>query len=362
MNKLFLLIGFGLISLTACKSNHQEEKKEVVEYVVTTPIVKDTSFLKEYVAQIQSMQNVEIRAQEKGFLETLHVDEGQRVSAGQKLFTIMPKLYEAEYQKAVAETKIVELELQNVRTLADKGIVSKTELAIAEAKLKQAQAEQALKEVHLSFTQIKAPFEGTIDRIKFKKGSLIDEGGILTTISNNRDVFAYFNVSEIEYLDYKGRAKNDLNNALSLVLSNGTEHKYKGAIETIESEFDNTTGNIAFRAKFPNPDFLLKHGETGKVRMLVPLKNALIVPQKATYELQDKICVFVIDENNVAKTRVIKVKQKLENLYVVESGLAPNDKILLEGVQSVQEDDKIEFKVLPAEEVITHLQLIKQKK
>ena len=363
MNKKSLLISFlALISLAACKAKHEEEKKEVSEYIVTTPIIKDTTFLKEYVAQIQSIQNVEIRAQEKGFLEIVNIDEGQRVSAGQVLFRIMPRIYEAEYQKATATAKIVELEMENVRTLSDKNIVSKTELAIAQAKLAEAQAEQSLKAAHLSFTEIKAPFGGTVDRIKFKKGSLIDEGGILTTLSNNTDVFAYFNVTEIEYLDYKGRAKNDINNTLSLILSNNAEHKYKGVIQTVESEFDNTTGNIAFRAKFPNPELLLKHGQTGKVRMTVPVKNALMIPQKATYELQDKTCVFVVDKNGVVKSRFIKIRQKLENLYILESGLAESDRILLEGIQSVKDDDKIQAKDVPIKEVIAGLQLIKQNK
>lgn len=361
MNRIALLSTFFiLISFISCKPHKAEEKKEVSEYTVTTPIVKDTTFIKEYVAQIQSIQNVEVRAQEKGYLEKLRIDEGQYVREGQVLFNIMPRLFEAEYMKANAEVKTVELELQNVRTLAEKNIVSQTELAIAQAKLDRAKAEQALAQAHLSFTEIKAPFEGTVDRIRFKKGSLIDEGTVLTTISNNKDVFAYFNVSEAEYLDYKTRAKNDLKNTLSLLLSNGMEHKYKGTIETIESEFDNTTGNIAFRARFPNPELLLKHGETGKVRMLVPIKNALIIPQKATYEIQDKTFVYVVDEkSHTVKSRNIIIKQKLSNLYIVESGLSENDKILLEGIQSVNEDDKIEAKELPAREVIANLQLIK---
>lgn len=354
------MISWALISLFACKSHKEEEKKEVAEYTVTTPLIKDTSYLKEYVAQIQSIQNVEIRAQEKGYLESLKIDEGQFVREGQLLFKIMPKIFEAEYMKASAEAKTVELELQNVKTLAEKNIVSQTELAIAQAKLDQAKAEQALAQAHLSFTEIKAPFDGTIDRIRFKKGSLIDEGTILTTISNNKDVFAYFNVSESEYLNYKTRAKDDLRNTLSLLLSNGMEHKYKGTIETIESEFDNTTGNIAFRARFPNPEFLLKHGETGKVLMMVPIKNALIIPQKATYEVQDKTFVYVYDEKtHTVKSRNVVIKQRLSNLYILESGLSADEKILLEGIQSVNDDDKIEAKELPIKEVIANLQLIK---
>ena len=360
MKKLILLVGFALaLNLISCQSK-KEEKAEVSSYSVTNPIVKDTTFVKEYVAQIQSVQNVEIHAQEKGYLETLHVDEGQQVKSGQLLFSIMPKLYEADYLKAKSDARITALELQNVKTLSDKNIVSKTELAMAQAKLDGANADLAMAATHLSFTKIKAPFDGTIDRILFKKGSLIDDGSVLTKISNNKDVYAYFNMSEVEYLDYKTRANEDKKNTVSLLLSNGLEHKYKGAIETIESEFDNETGNIAIRAKFPNPELLLKHGETGKVRMTVPLHNALIIPQKATFEVLDKVYVYVVDAKNIVKARSIKIKQKLSNLYVIDSGLEASDKILLEGIQSVKEDDSIKTKFIAPEQVMKTLQLIKQ--
>ena len=166
-------------------------------------------------------------------------------------------------------------------------------------------------------------------------------------------------MSEVEYLDYKTRAKNDIKNTVSLLLSNNSEHKYKGSIETVESEFNNETGNIAFRAKFPNPELLLKHGETGKVEITVPIKNALIIPQKATFEVLDKIYVYVVDQNNTIKSRNITIKQKLSNLYIIESGLSANDKILLEGIQSVKEDDKIKSKFMAPNQVIKGLQLIK---
>ncbi len=360
MNKLIMLLSVCfLLQLTSC-AKKVEEKAEIAEYSVTNPILRDTTFTKEYVAQIQSMQNVEIRAQEKGYLETLHVDEGANVKGGQLLFNIMPKLYEADFLKAKADAKIATLELQNTKALADKNIVSKSELAMAQAKLDEANADLSAAETHLSFTQIKAPFDGTIDRIRFKKGSLIDEGGILTTISNNSSIYAYFNMSESEYLDFKTWAKNDVNNKVGLLLSNGTMHKYKGEVETVESEFDNTTGNIAFRAKFPNPEYLLKHGETGRIQMVVPVKNALIVPQKATYEIQDKTFVFVVDKDNVVHSRNITLKQKMPNIYVVESGINENDVILIDGIQTVKEGDKVKPKPIAGNKVLQSLQLIKQ--
>jgi membrane fusion protein (multidrug efflux system) len=128
-------------------------------------------------------------------------------------------------------------------------------------------------------------------------------------------------------------------------------------VETIEGEFDNATGNIAFRARFPNPDKLLKHGETGKVLMTLPLKDALVIPQKATYEIQDKLYVFVIDKNNVVKSKNITIKGQIPDLYIIESGLSEDDRILLEGVQKVKDDDKISYEYRKPEEVISHLRL-----
>ena len=356
-----MLLGVcALTYLTSCTSSMEETTNETGTYTVTSPVVIDTSFTKEYVAQIQSIQNVEIHAMVKGYLDKINVDEGEYVKAGQVLFNIRPIEFQAELSKAKAEAKAAELELQNTKILADKNIVSQTELSLAAAKLDQEKAEVALAELNLSYTEIKAPFDGIIDRIKFKTGSLIDEGTMLTTVSNNKEVYAYFNVSESEYLDYKTRAKNDDKNTATLLLANGECHKYKGTIETIESEFDNETGNIAFRAKFPNPDLLLKHGETGKVQLTVPIKNALIIPQKATFEIQDKIYAYVIDQNGVAKSRNITIKQSLPNIYVIDKGLTEKDRILFEGIQSVKEDEKIQAKFISGKEIIGNLQLIKQ--
>jgi membrane fusion protein (multidrug efflux system) len=347
---------FALLYLSSCASK-KAEKEETGKFTVTSPTRMDTSFTKEYVSQIKSIRNIEIRAQEKGFLQNIYVDEGQFVRAGQILFRIMPKMYEAEVLKAEAEAKAAEIELQNTTALVEKNVVSKNEQAIAQAKFDQAKAEMSLAKLHLQFTEIKAPFDGTLDRIPKKLGSLIDEGELLTSLSDNSQMFAYFNVSEPEYLEYETNAKGRGNTKVGLLLANNRPLQYKGVVETIEGEFDNETGNIAFRARFPNPDKLLKHGETGKVLMTIPVSKALIIPQKATYEIQDKKYVFVVDKNNVVKSKNITVNGEMPDLYVVASGLTENDRILFDGVQKVKDDDKISYEYLKPEEVIHHLRL-----
>ncbi|HEX8016368.1 MAG TPA: efflux RND transporter periplasmic adaptor subunit [Flavobacterium sp.] len=357
MKRIVVLTGLiALVCLTSCTSK-KEEKEEAEKFTVTNPVRIDTSFTKEYVSQIRSVRNIEIRAQEKGFLQNIYVDEGQFVKAGQVLFRIMPKMYEAELLKAQAEQKAAEIELLNAKTLADKNIVSKNEQAVALAKLQSAKAEVALAKLHLSFTEIRAPFDGTIDRIPLKLGSLIDEGELLTSLSDNSQMFAYFNVSEPEYLQYQTNVKDRAENKVNLLLANGESFKYKGKVELIESEFDNETGNIAFRARFANNGKLLRNGETGKVQMLVPLKNAVVIPQKATYEIQDKKYVFVVGKNNKVSSKEITITGEIPDLYVISSGITENDKILLEGVQKVKENDKINYGYIAPQKVINNLRL-----
>lgn len=354
-NSLLYILLATVLSFTSCASK-KTTKEEETKYEVTTPIQIDTSYTKEYVAQIRSIRNIEIRNQEKGFLQNVYVDEGRAVKANQVLFRIMPKIYEAEVQVQQAEVKAAEIELQNAKTLADKNIVSKNEQLMAQAKLDQAKAELSLSKVHLSFTEIRAPFDGIIDRLPKKIGSLLDEGEFLTSLSDNSQMFAYFNVSEPEYLDFQQQSKNS-KVQVGLLLANNTVLPAKGMIETIEGEFNNETGNIAFRATFPNADRLLKNGETGKVLMTIPLKNAIIIPQKATYEIQDKKYVFVVDKNNVVHSKNITVSAEMPDLYIVSEGLNVNDKILLEGVQKVKDDDKIEYKFSKPQDILEHLRL-----
>jgi len=241
--------------------------------------------------------------------------------------------------------------------LTDKNVVSKNELAMAKAKLDQSRAEVALAKIHLSFTEIRAPFAGTIDRIPLKLGSLVDEGQLLTSLSDNSQMYAYFNVSEPEYLDYQTNSKNRGSNKVRLLLANNQPLKYSGEVETVESEFDHETGNIAFRAKFPNPEKLLRNGETGKVEMTVPVHHAMLIPQKATYEIQEKTFVFVVDKNGVVRSRNIVISNQMPDLYVVGSGLSETDRVLLEGVQKVKDDDKVNIDYVAPKEVISHLKL-----
>ncbi|MDY3345060.1 efflux RND transporter periplasmic adaptor subunit [Riemerella anatipestifer] len=357
MNKITLLSVLIILNLSSCKSEDKDKKEEMPIYPTTQPLKMDTNISKDFVAQIQSQKNIEIRAQGKGFLDKIYVDEGQYVKAGQVLFRIMPQVYEAELMKTRAEVEQARIEYQNASILAGNNIVSKNEKALAKAKLDAASAEMRMAQLHLSFTTIRAPFSGIINRIPLKLGSLIEEGDLLTSLSDNTNVYAYFNVSEPEYLSYQTNADERSKQQVTLVMANGQEHPEKGFIQNIEGEFNNETGNIAFRAKFPNSDLLLRNGQTGKVRMEIPVKNALIIPQKATYEIQDQKYVFVVDKNGKVESRNIKVTYSLPDIYVVSSGLSVGDKILLEGVQKVRDNDVVKTQFQNPKEVLKTLKL-----
>lgn len=346
-----------LLSSTSCETGKAEEKEEVAKFNVTSPVRMDTSITQEYVCQIRSIRHIELRAQEKGYLQNMFVDEGQFVRKGQLLFQIMPKLYEAELKKAQAEANLAEIEYLNTKSLADSNVVSPNELAMAKSKFEKAKAELALADVHLGFTTLRAPFDGYIDRFQVRLGSLVDEGDLLTSLSDNSKMWVYFNVPEAEYLDYKTKVKKDSTIRVSLVMANNKPFKYPGIVETIEADFNNETGNIAFRATFPNPDGLLRHGETGNILMVVPLPNALLIPQKATFEILEKKYVFVVDENNVVRSREITIGAEMEDLYAVSDGLAANEKILLEGLRKVRDNDKIAFTYQEPKEVISSLKV-----
>ncbi len=357
MQRMIMFFGlWAVIIFTACESEKKEQETEV-KFLVTSPVRMDTSIVRDYVSQINSINHIELRAQERGYLEKIYVDEGQFVKKGQLLFKIMPRLYEAELQSAEAEVQFAEIEYQNTKKLADSNIVAPNELAMAQAKLTKAKAEYTLAQVHLQFTEIRAPYDGILDKFHVRVGSLIDEGELLTHMSDNSQMWVYYNVPEAEYLDYRTRVTKDSSIDVQLLMANNKIFKYPGVVGTIEADFNRETGNIPFRATFPNPDGLLRHGETGNILMTIPLKNALIIPQKATYDILDKRYVFVIDEDNTVRAREIRIGAEIPHLYQVTDGLSETDKILIEGLRKVRDGDKIAIDYIEPEKALEDLHL-----
>lgn len=372
-NTLYILTAATLYMLaSACRSNNPQTKEEGPQEVPVVQIVqKDTTVQANYVTAIEARRNVEIRAKVQGYLDQIYVDEGQEVKAGQLLFRLNDREYRLALEKAKAslanmqaEAKAAALEAERVRILVNKKIISPTELELAKTKVKSAEARvseaQALESEaahRLSYTSIYAPFSGMIDRIPLRSGSLVTEGALLTTESDLSSMHAYFNVSENEYLQIIGskeKGSNALNTAVQLQLSNGAIYPHKGIVKAMEGEFDAGTGSIAFRASFPNPEHLLKHGSTGKIVVTTPVQQVLIVPQKSVFEIQDKNYVYVVDQKNVATMRNFIPSMRINDFYIVQSGLSNGESIVLEGIQSIKNGAIIQPKNIKADSLLAH--------
>ncbi|MDD5463336.1 MAG: efflux RND transporter periplasmic adaptor subunit [Methylococcales bacterium] len=358
--KVSLVLGLIAILTSGCNHKGETEKQELPPKLeATTPLREDTSVMKEYVCQIHAIRHIEVRALEKGYLQNIFVDEGQWVNKGQPMFKIMPNIYQAELLKAKAEANNMNIEYLNTKGLADQKIVSANELALAKAKLEKAQAEVKMAETHLGFTNINAPFDGIMDHFAVRTGSLLDEGSLLTTLSDISQLWVYFNVPEAEYLDYKmhNSGGDRTTRKVQLRMANGQVFNQTGVIETIEADFDNSAGNIEFRATFPNPDKLLRHGETGTIVMEKPYKNALLIPQKATFEVMDKTYVYVVNKEGKLEQRLIKIEADLPHLFIIKEGLKDDDKILLEGLRKVHSGEEVQIDLKPPEKVRSELEL-----
>jgi membrane fusion protein, multidrug efflux system len=320
-----------------------------------------------YVCRMQSRRHIEIRALNEGYLEEIPVQEGQAVRAGERLYELYPVLYRTKLEAEKAELRLAEINLQNTEQLAGRGFVSAPELARATAERDRAKANVDRATAEAGFTSIVAPFDGIVGRQLMQHGSLIEVGDTLTTMSDNAVMWVYFNVPEADYLRFKSlRGASDTESPRRLELSGATIQvrlangqifdRNAATTLTIESEFNRETGNIEFRADFPNPEGLLRHGQTGTLLINQKLSGALVIPQRATFEILDRQYVFVVDENDVAHQREITVARELEDIYVIKDGLKAGERFVLEGARQVHDGQRLErTETRPPKEAVKNL-------
>ena len=354
---LLAAAGAGLASCSA------KAEKDTAEAPAEVPVVtlknSEQELFHDYVADIQAVRNVEVRAQVSGFLEHVYVDEGQSVKKGQPLFRINASASQnavsqanAAVASAEAQAAAARVKRERVRLLVNKNVIAKSELQLATSEVRDAEARVAdtrtgvaAARLKLGYALIRAPFDGVLDRIPLKMGSLVEKGTLLTTVSDLHAVYAYFNVAEANYMTYiKARQLHPErhSDSVRLTLADGTAYPLGGRIETTESEFNPNTGSLAFRARFPNPQRLLKHGASGKVRLRTTLPDALLVPQKAVFELQDKNYVYVVNPAGEVHPRSFVPQTRLGDFFVVQSGLKPGERVVYEGAPELHDGEKIQ--------------------
>jgi membrane fusion protein (multidrug efflux system) len=350
-----ILLALISLSIPACQSHEEHAESGHHKVVVTSPKAKDVIITQQYVCQIHSQRHIKVRALQNGYLETIPIKEGQAVKKGDLLFSVIPILYKAKLDAELAEAKLAELERNNTKKLFEQSVVSIQEVALYDAKLAKAEAKAKLADAELNFTKVIAPFDGIIDRLHEQHGSLIKEGDVLTTLSDNKLMWVYFNVPEVRYLEYMaavGEVKDD--HQIELVLANGKKFSHAATSLRIEAQFNNETGNIPFRADFPNPDRLLRHGQTGNVLIHQTLRNAIVIPQRATFEILAKRYVYVVDKDDVVHQREIVVQHEQEDIFVINRGVAVDEKIIYEGVRQVRDGDKVEFEFRAPEQILAN--------
>lgn len=362
---------FGLVSLLlpACDRLHEDAKEHHEEHhkiIVTSPLTKDVVVTQRYVCQIHSQRNIEVCALAAGFLLEIPIKEGQEVKKGDVMFQILPTLHQARLNAEIAEYQLAQREYMNSKALAEdvNRIISQKEVLLYESKMAKAKARMEQAQAELNFTTVRAPFDGIVDRLVKQQGSKIKEEDLLTNLSDNSVMWVYFNVPEARYLEYKAaQGRKSVNtqqlelvdSQIELVLADGSKFKYgAGNTVTVEAKFNNETGNIPFRADFPNPDRLLRHGQTGNILIQRKMKNAIVIPQKATFEILDKQFVYVVGEDHVAHQRPITILHEMDDIFVINTGLGAKEKIVLEGVRQVREGDKVDFEFRKPEEALSN--------
>lgn len=363
---IFSLI-MGIVS--GCNESHSKnDSNKMLDIPVLSLSPQSIDVPQTYICEIQAVQFVEVRAKVEGFVASIYVDEGEFVKKGKPLFQLTSMEFnemvngaKARLMQARAEANAANLEVERLKILVDKNIITSSELELAKSKKAVAEsaiaeAESTLNNAHtgLSYTTIRAPFDGIVDRIPFKTGSLVTAGDLLTNITDISEVFAYYRINENEYLTYmrdkiKTGDEKNISDELKLILSDGETFAHSGVLETMEADFERGTGSIAFRVRFPNPDGLLKHGASGKIEMTNQLDNIYLIPQKSTFEIQDFNYVYVVDKENMIKVRSFKPLKRHDVFYATE-GFNPGDRIIYEGIQQVKDGIKINPKNIDKQE------------
>lgn len=351
---LGISLAVGAFLLTACKGKEQQQEQTAPPDIAVMAVGEDIATLETgYPTSLRGENDVEIRPQISGFLTRVCVEEGQHVRKGQVLFEIDRVTLQANVDAAKAAVSVAQAQVNTAQTnannnkiLLDKNIISGSAyqtsidaLNQAKAMLNQARANLTSAQKTLSYASVTAPTSGVVGTIDNKAGSLVTPQTLLTILSNNGAMQADFSLNEKDVLALTENGKRSLSEALktfpevTLQLANGERYPYKGKIISMSGVLDPATGSASVKAEFPNPNGMLQSGNTGQVLIPSNHNNAMLIPQNATYEVQDLRFVFVVDSKNVVHSRQITVDQQNDgHTFIVTSGLKPGEKIVTEGV------------------------------
>lgn len=352
--------------LTSCKNgeaNQQQTQGTMPFPVVEVPTKTVTGYIT-YPVSIEGTVNSGVRAKVTGYITDVLVDEGEKVSKGQTLFKLETQSLSQDAGAAQANVNAAQVEVDKLKPLVEKNIISPVQLETAKARLAQAKANYNSIAANIDYANIKSPVDGYIGSISFREGALISPGDPtpLTRISNTEEVFAFFSMNEREYLDFL-RNTEGVNTSeklknfppVELELINGEIYEETGTIETVSGQIDPATGTVSFRAKFPNPSGILSNGSSGKIRIPKTYKNVPVVPEVSTFEQQGMVYAYKVENDSLAISTIIEVKDRLNNLIIVSSGLKEGDVIVAKGVGKLRNNTPIKPQPVPFDSIANTL-------
>ncbi len=355
-----------VVFTTSCgNKGNVSEQMTAPEYPTTLISETNVELFSVYPATLKGQEDIEIRPRIDGFIDAIYVDEGSAVKKGQLLFKInSPQAEqavtsaEASVKSAQAQVNTAIVNVNRIKPLAEKNIVGKVQLETAEdsyqsALASLAQAEASLKNARstLSWTNVTSPVEGLIGDIPFRLGSLVNSANVLTTVANTNNVFAYFSLNEKELSSFlnnlEGETQAEKIKAtpeITLALADGTVYPHKGKLETIAGIVNVTTGSANFRVEFPNKEGILRSGTSGKVSIPRVLNNVPVIPQKATFAQQDKVLVYKVEGDSVQQKVISVISTPDGKNYAVTAGLNNGDRIVIDGIATLNQGKKISVK------------------
>ncbi|MCB4800051.1 efflux RND transporter periplasmic adaptor subunit [Neotamlana laminarinivorans] len=370
-----LVVAF--ITLSCNNEKKPEQRNGVADYEVLTVSSKDIEIFREFPVTIEGTENIEIYPKIEGFIEKVHVDEGEYVKKGQLLFSLNAPEYQqdllstkAAISSAKADVSSAQVDVEKAKPLVEREIISKFELTSAEnsltaanAALEQAQANYSNALTSYNYTKITAPVSGYIGSLPYKLGSLVSSSisEPLTTVSNIKQVYAYFSINEKTYLEFAKAGLLKSLDEVSLLLPDYTAFDQKGKIQTVSGQVDEETGSFNVRAIFDNPDNLLRTGNSATIQIPRTIEAAFLIPQSATYEIQGGIYVYLVNEQSqVQSTKITVTATNSGQAYIVTEGLKEGDQVVLEGISGLSSGKVI--KPVPVKEsAIKALQQITEK-
>lgn len=363
MKKNSIILSIFMLSasvLTSCSDDAegQQQAQGPKQFPVTKAVKKTLTGYDSYPASIEGVVNSEIRPKISGYITKVFIDEGQKVKKGTVLFKLETESLTQDAAAARANVNAAQVEVNKLKPLVDKEIISEVQLATAKAKLAQARASYNGVTATIGYATVKSSVEGYVGSINYRTGALVSPSDVLTTVSQTDNVYAFFSMNEKQYLNFLTEADGKDIEAkiknfpkVKLRLANNELYSEDGIIETVSGQVNTQTGTVSFRAQFPNANRLLSNGNSGRVLIPETYEDAVVIPESSSFERQGRVYVYGIQGDTLAVNIPIEVKARVDNFIVVKSGIKEGEQFVAQGVGQIRNNTPIKPQSIPFDSV-----------